>query len=308
MPSTQTLFTAAAICFLVALAVPTAAITVGEDPASDDVTLTPIDDRYATIEGGQLSLDINVYDHAKTEILEVFTIEVGEDADTIDELWIDHDVAGVSFYADGTEVTPESRLEPDPGETITVGVTVETPDAVSSDQQFSVHVSYEDEDADTSSSADATDSTDSTDTTDPADSGQEPPGNATLAVTSASVSPTTIAPGESTTVTATVENTGTEPGTMTTQLVLGGAVVDTQDVALDPGESTTVSFEQQLDEPGGYTIAVNDVVAGTVTVTDDAQVTIANRSFSSSSAAAAAPAAALGLVFTVTGIKRRKSL
>lgn len=382
MPSTKALFTAAAICFLVALAVPTAAITVGEDPASDDVVLSPVDDRYASIENGELKLDISAYDHAKTTMSDVFTIEVGAGATDLEVIWIDHDVDGVAFYEDGDEITPDSQLEPEPGDTVTVGMTIDTTVATAGMETFTIHVAYADDDDDRNADVglgevdysasefevgetlrvNATYSNDGdrgglqvaelvvdgivvdrqTVYVGPGESKtvsfertmdrsgtfeigvddrdaqtvtvRQPAGPAPdLQVTATELESGTVAPGESVVVTATVANAGNVTGTMTVEFAVGGVVVDTRTVELEPGEETTVTFEHRLDESGEYSLSVNGVAVGgesggTVTVGNGDEITVFNRSFSSSSAAAAAPAAGLGLLFTVTGIRRHKNL
>jgi len=250
MPSTQTLFTAAAICFLVALAVPTAAITVGEDPASDDVTLTPIDDRYATIENGELTLDVNVYDHAKTTILDVFTIQVGAEATNLEAIWIDHDVDGVAFYADGTEVTPDSQLHPAPGETVTVGLQVETPDAISDNQTFSVNAAYADDEDDE----------------DDEESGGSSTTGGDIRPAEIDYSATDLEAGETLRVNATYWNDGDSSDVKMIELIVDGVVVDRQSIHLEPGEEKTVTFERTMDLTGTFEVHTTDRKPQSITV------------------------------------------
>ncbi|ELY91792.1 hypothetical protein C483_09644 [Natrialba hulunbeirensis JCM 10989] len=72
--------------------------------------------------------------------------------------------------------------------------------------------------------------------------------------------------GEETTVRATVSNTGTETGTFTPGLAVGGLVVDDRAVSLAPGEQTTVELTFSMDERGTYELAVAGESVGTVTV------------------------------------------
>ena len=101
------------------------------------------------------------------------------------------------------------------------------------------------------------------DTPDPAD----------LSVTAATVTPEEIAPGEVITVDATVENAGEEDGELDVELAIDDDVVDTQTVSVVGDDTADVSFTESFDDEGTYTISVNDVDAGDVTVatTDDVE-------------------------------------
>lgn len=87
-----------------------------------------------------------------------------------------------------------------------------------------------------------------------------------LSVIEGSLDSETVSAGEPATVSATVENTGGERGTLTVSLTAGGESLTTRDVTVDADASETVSFETRFDEAGTYDIAVNDVSAGTLTV------------------------------------------
>ncbi|WP_415378730.1 PKD domain-containing protein [Halosimplex sp. TS25] len=104
----------------------------------------------------------------------------------------------------------------------------------------------------------------------------ESPGLSVFAVgsetaTAFSVSPTApagdLAVGDSVTVSARVSNDGTAAGTKTVALRADGAVRATQNVTLDPGESTTIELSTALDAAGDYDLTVDGVDAGTVSVT-----------------------------------------
>ncbi|MBZ6494062.1 surface glycoprotein [Natrinema longum] len=85
--------------------------------------------------------------------------------------------------------------------------------------------------------------------------------------------PADAAQGDTITVTANVTNTGAESSTNTVDYTFDGAVVDSTDVTLDAGESTTVEFEYTVDaEAGDYehgvSTSLNDQTA-TLTVTEN---------------------------------------
>ena len=92
---------------------------------------------------------------------------------------------------------------------------------------------------------------------------------ATFEVGEASLDETTITEGESVEVAADVENVGDRDGTFTAELVVDGAVVDTQDVHVEAGSAETVSFVESFADPGEYEIEVNDAHAGTLTVEEE---------------------------------------
>ncbi len=230
----------AAVCFLFTLAIPTAALTVGEDETSDDVVLEPTSS-YAELDGSnELVLDFDGFNGNTAFVTrDVFTISVGEDADNIEAVWIDHDVEGVAFYADGSEIAPESRLELSPGDSQTIDVTVDTHVAKSTTETFTVVVEYEDEEDDQESDIDGS---------------------------SLSVSPTTVEAGETVTVNATYRNDGDGWGVETARLTVDGTVVDQRTVALSSGEKQTVSFERRMEWPGTYEIGIEGVGYQSVTV------------------------------------------
>ncbi|OAQ51920.1 hypothetical protein HTG_14810 [Natrinema mahii] len=216
-------------------------MTIGEDPTSDDVVLEPTNARYATIEDGKLELDLSVIDNTEARFADVFTITVGADADDITGIWIDHDVDGVRFYADGNEVSPESRLDLSPGDSQTVDVTVDTHAVESTTETFTVVVEY-----------------DETETSDETESN--------IDGSSLSVSSTTVEAGETVTVNATYRNDGDGWGTETARLTVDGTVVDQRMVTLSPGEKQTVSFERRMEWPGTYEVGIEGIGQQSVTV------------------------------------------
>ncbi|UPV75586.1 S8 family serine peptidase [Halorussus limi] len=90
-----------------------------------------------------------------------------------------------------------------------------------------------------------------------------------LSVTDASVGATTVEPGESVTVTATVENDGSGTASGTARLSVDGDVVAEKSVELAGGESERLTFEVTLDSPGEHELAVNGASAGSVSVAGD---------------------------------------
>ncbi|GAB3023410.1 CARDB domain-containing protein [Natronobiforma cellulositropha] len=75
--------------------------------------------------------------------------------------------------------------------------------------------------------------------------------------------------GDTITVSALVTNVGSLEGNFTGELRLGGTAVETESVVLSPGTEETVTFETTLEDEGSVDLAVNEALAGTVTVIDD---------------------------------------
>jgi len=84
----------------------------------------------------------------------------------------------------------------------------------------------------------------------------------------ASLATDSVDAGAETTVEARVENDGGAAGEHSLTLTADGDPLATREVALDPGESTTVSFPVSLEAAGDYEIAVDDAPAGTLRVDD----------------------------------------
>ncbi|ELY45005.1 CARDB domain-containing protein [Natronorubrum sulfidifaciens] len=236
MPSTKILLTAAAACFLLALAVPTVAITVGEDTAADDVVLEPTSS-YTTIEDGELRLDLEkLNDRAITHADEVFTIAVNDNA--VEDIWIENEVDGLEFYADGDRsatVSASNPLEPTAGQTTSIGVAVDTHLAESGTETFTVHVRYEADEEDDDEDDEPTD----------------------VELESVELDATTVETGDSVTVNATYRNDAVLPRQRTATLTVDGVVVDTTQFEIGPGETTSVIFERELQWPGTYEIGVD---------------------------------------------------
>ncbi|MBA7609622.1 hypothetical protein ES703_16813 [subsurface metagenome] len=86
-----------------------------------------------------------------------------------------------------------------------------------------------------------------------------------------SISPGKVDTGDKVTITAEVSNTGGMTGASTVTLRIDGAVEDTQEVVLSPGESDTVTFTVSRDDAGTYSVEVqtpDDQETGSFTVTE----------------------------------------
>jgi PGF-pre-PGF domain-containing protein len=88
----------------------------------------------------------------------------------------------------------------------------------------------------------------------------------------ASVGATEVEVGDSVTVTATFENTGTAEGSETVDLTVDGETRESREITVAADESVTVTFTVSFDEAGDYAVAVGGLSAGTVGVTDPSNV------------------------------------
>lgn len=95
-----------------------------------------------------------------------------------------------------------------------------------------------------------------------------PPKEPDYRVSDATLSDAKIAPGDSFEVSAKLQNVGEGTGPFIAELLVDGEVVDDQIVRVGPGEKDTITFTHSFKEAGEYEIAINDAVAGTVTVGD----------------------------------------
>ncbi|MDY6764872.1 MAG: CARDB domain-containing protein, partial [Halobacteria archaeon] len=94
---------------------------------------------------------------------------------------------------------------------------------------------------------------------------QEP----SFSITETQIDKTNVSPGESVTVSVTVENSGNASGSLTLKLSINNEVVDSRDVSLSAGESRTVTFTRTFDQPGTYDLSINGNEIDTVTVQED---------------------------------------
>ncbi|WP_247730588.1 CARDB domain-containing protein [Halovivax limisalsi] len=98
----------------------------------------------------------------------------------------------------------------------------------------------------------------------------EPPEPAEFSTGNGQVTETTVAPGDSVGISATIVNEGGQAGTHTAELLIDGEVVDTRSITLDAGEQGDVTFTHTFEETGEYEVAIDDDVIGTVTVEEGA--------------------------------------
>ena len=70
------------------------------------------------------------------------------------------------------------------------------------------------------------------------------------------IDPIEVSAGKDATITIDAENTGNAAGNYSVELVVNGSSVDSQQISLDVGESTTVTFEHSEEVPGTYTVEV----------------------------------------------------
>lgn len=89
-------------------------------------------------------------------------------------------------------------------------------------------------------------------------------------VTAADLSTDAVETNENATVTARLDNDGRAAGNRTVTLTLDGDPVAERTVSVEAGGSTTVTFDVAPTDAGEYEVAVDGVVAGTLTVADPA--------------------------------------
>ncbi len=77
--------------------------------------------------------------------------------------------------------------------------------------------------------------------------------------TNLQISPLEVRAGDEATFSVDVSNTGTAPGNYTVELKINGTVVDSQEVALNNGNSTTLKFAHAKEEPGTYIASVREL-------------------------------------------------
>lgn len=102
-----------------------------------------------------------------------------------------------------------------------------------------------------------------------------------LSVASTAVDETTLADGESVTVTVSVENSGEDPGSESFDLLVDDDVVETQTVEVADGETVDLTFEHEFDEQGTYEIAVDQEHVEEIDVLGPADVELTDLSFES---------------------------
>ncbi|WP_252699798.1 DUF1102 domain-containing protein [Natronosalvus vescus] len=117
---------------------------------------------------------------------------------------------------------------------------------------------------------------------------------ANISVTNATLDRTHVRPGEQATVAITVTNAGDATGERTLEFAVGNFVVETKTVTLEPGETREIRFEQRFERVGTYSLAVNSVDVGTVTVAEEGTVAAAIADLPNEAAPALAVPLALG--------------
>jgi uncharacterized protein YfaS (alpha-2-macroglobulin family) len=85
------------------------------------------------------------------------------------------------------------------------------------------------------------------------------------------IDPLEVGAGDNTTISVNVNNTGNAAGNRTVELLVNGNVTDSQEVSLDIGKNTTVSFEHGEEIPGTYKVEIGGETA-TYTVTEKSSV------------------------------------
>ena len=93
----------------------------------------------------------------------------------------------------------------------------------------------------------------------------QPPEPASFILSNLVVSPSTVEPDETVTVSVTVMNVGEEAGSYTADLLIDGSKVDEDTVSLVGGASETVEFTGVSGEEGSHTVSVGDL-SGSFTV------------------------------------------
>ncbi|KXB09508.1 hypothetical protein AKJ46_00255 [candidate division MSBL1 archaeon SCGC-AAA833K04] len=78
-----------------------------------------------------------------------------------------------------------------------------------------------------------------------------------FSVSNLSISKKTVKPGESTTITVNVVNTGGSEGTYSVELLINNEAVDSKQVTLSPGESKSVNFTVSRPEAGTYEVSID---------------------------------------------------
>jgi hypothetical protein len=218
----------------VSLAIPTAAVTLGEDEVGG-VTMSPHEGpngAYATVQDDEIRIDADALnDRSRTTVDDVFTVTAtGETEQTV---WLRSDVEGVTFYRGDDPSRQVSGVALSPGQMVDIGIVVDTGAAVE-DGVFAVEVRTAD--------------------------------GPSLNVTDVTVNRTSIQAGEDAAVTATVANDGDIGGTRTLALGVDGIGVAQQTVTVPAGERTTVTFVRSFDQPGEFDVDVDGRAGETVSV------------------------------------------
>jgi hypothetical protein len=259
--------------------------SVGTDEVPDaDIEMQPADGPngdYALLNGTDeielLLTDANpdiegegVSENSVTPIDRVFTITYT--GDEYAEVWITDDADDVRFFrGDTSDASIEGRannvtLAPD--ETLTVGLLVDTRGEhdVESAEQFTVNARLPEDTSDGESTETPTETptpapTEQEASTDGSgggggggDSGTVQGLSVEISVVDASLSASTIDPGDSVTATAVVENPTSTAVTINTSLLVDGSAITGKEVTISAGSSRNITLDAAFDEPGTYDI------------------------------------------------------
>ncbi|GAB3036845.1 CARDB domain-containing protein [Natronobiforma cellulositropha] len=227
----RTLLAVALTLVVVALASPTVAGGTDVDD-TPHVSLTASSE-YASTDGGTLTLDFDrLSKRAVTDVDVVFELTVTDAS--VDGVWIESDLDGLTFYADGDRtrvVDTANPLTPAVGETVTVGVSVDTRVTSSVHDTVRIHVSQ-------------------------TPALPDEPKRSAVSLTSVGVSPTELETGESIVASATYVNRGEASGLAIATLRVDGVAVDRERVRVGPGERETVRFERLMETPGRFEVGI----------------------------------------------------
>ena len=89
-----------------------------------------------------------------------------------------------------------------------------------------------------------------------------------------SVEPTAVEVGEAAEITGVVRNIGNETASYTANVTVGDEQIDTQTADVEPNETATFTTTHTFDAVGEYEVRFNGLLVGTVTVTEEHDVTV----------------------------------
>ncbi|MEF8894581.1 CARDB domain-containing protein, partial [Halodesulfurarchaeum sp.] len=209
-----------------------------------------------TVEDGEIKIAVDVVPYSKSTVDEAFRIKsTGNDEQLV---WVSSAVDGVEFHRSDTG-EPVERVTLNPGESIGVGLTVDSSRDLDG-EFFTIRVgsgSEPDTDPDTETD---TDRDTETDTDRDTDDDYESP---SIWVTEVTLQPREIQANETASIAATLENNGTATGTQAVGLEVDGTVVAQRKVRLHPGKSEQVTFERLFGRIGDFDIAIKTLGEGT---------------------------------------------
>lgn len=129
------------VFIILGLAMPTGAIVSGvpDEGRTGAVALEPTSD-YAGLSGGELVVKFKgVNERATSRFDGVFAITAREAG----AIRLETDIEGVTFYRDGDAIAPDDHLTLEAGETVSVGLEVDTDDVDPKTGSFTVYVEDE---------------------------------------------------------------------------------------------------------------------------------------------------------------------